>query len=144
MFIFYFYQLMDQLSATIDSKESFLSKTDFEIMFFKISEILSLHQTCVKQLAPKVQNWQNNETVGTILKELVSLFFYFWLWMFVFLNLFSFMLNYYFSQDLMQLLKKSWERLQYIQIILAYFDAKMIYYCLFSFYLIKQFIKLHT
>lgn len=64
-------KLMDQLSATIDSKESFLSKTDFEIMFFKISEILSLHQTCVKQLAPKVQNWQNNETVGTILKELM-------------------------------------------------------------------------
>lgn len=70
---------MDQFSATIDSKESFLSKTDFEIMFFKISEILSLHKTCVKQLAPKVQNWQNNETVGKILKELVSLFSYFWL-----------------------------------------------------------------
>ena len=69
---------MDQFYATIESKESSLSKADFEVIFFKISEILSLHQKCVKQLTPKVQNWQNNETVGIILKELVSLFlFYF-------------------------------------------------------------------
>lgn len=64
-------KLMDLFSATIDSKESLLSKTDFEVIFFKISEILSLHQACVKELTPKVQNWQNNETVGLPLKELM-------------------------------------------------------------------------
>ena len=62
---------MNSFKAAAKTCQPLISEDDTKKIFFKVPELLQIHQDFVKELEPRVENWQASTEVGNAVKAML-------------------------------------------------------------------------